>query len=175
LARRPNGLAEWAPRSIFIPAQFEDRFIFILDNTGEIVYRYGDPRGRIKIVNAEHHVECHPGTIRLKTAQCTFKDERGKETTMTAKACDTFYLTGGGYGGYKDYYHGKYQGEYHIETDMFDLSDSEFMKQIAGRDDHVCEFRIGDEVGYGIYEVGVRGEQPYAYAPYSPPAKAKTT
>jgi hypothetical protein len=66
-----------------------------------------------------------------------------------------WHLKGGGYGGYRGWYHGDNKGEYHVEHDVWDLSDPAVLAEASTLSDHLIEWRCGDDIGFGIMEYGV--------------------
>jgi len=66
-----------------------------------------------------------------------------------------WHLKGGGYGGYRGWYHGDSKGEYYCEHDVWDLRDTAVLAEASTLSDHLIEWRSGDDVGYGIMEYGV--------------------
>jgi hypothetical protein len=64
-------------------------------------------------------------------------------------------LKGGGYGGYRGWYHGDNRGEYYSEHEVWDLSDPAILREASTLSDHLIEWRCGDEIGFGIMEYGV--------------------
>ena len=66
-----------------------------------------------------------------------------------------WHLKGGGYGGYRGWYHGDNKGEYHAEHEVWDLSDPAVLAEASTLSDHLIEWRSGNDVGYGIMEYGV--------------------
>lgn len=168
--RDADGRSPWAPTLPFIAAQFPDRFIFMLGEAGEVIYRRGDHRERVRITSAEHEVDIHPGTIKPKRVTTVFTDARGEQTTITSTPWATAYLKGGNYGGYQGRYHGQHHDGGYLIADTFPVREMSVMNDIAERDDHICEFRIGDEVGYGSLLIGTRaGNEPYQL--YRPSAR----
>ena len=169
--RAPGRPAPWRPANPFLAVQFADRYLFVLGAgrqgaTGEIIPAPGLPEGRRQIPSAELTMRFRPGTIALQDARVRLTDESGSEHRLTVEPWATFYLAGGGYGGYGGFWHGRHRGAYYQEGEVWELSDPALVAQIAGRDDHVCVVRMGEATGYGVLEVGVRGDAPYA--PYQP-------
>ena len=66
-----------------------------------------------------------------------------------------WHLKGGGYGGYRGWYHGDNKGEYYFEHDVWDLSDAKILAEASTLSDHLIEWRCGGELGFGIMEYGV--------------------
>jgi hypothetical protein len=66
-----------------------------------------------------------------------------------------WHLKGGGYGGYRGWYHGDSKGEYYCEHDVWDLTDPRVLAEASTLSDHLIEWRCEDNVGFGIMEYGV--------------------
>jgi hypothetical protein len=66
-----------------------------------------------------------------------------------------WHLKGGGYGGYRGWYHGDNQGEYYCEHEVWDLDDPATRAEASTLSDHLIEWRCGDDTGFGIMEYGV--------------------
>jgi len=66
-----------------------------------------------------------------------------------------WHLKGGGYGGYRGWYHGDHKGEYYCEHEVWDLDDPATRAEASTLSDHLIEWRCGDDVGFGIMEYGV--------------------
>jgi hypothetical protein len=67
---------------------------------------------------------------------------------------------GGGYIGYNGFYHGIWMGPYWTDGEKWDVANPEVANKVHGLDDTVCEYRCGDEVGYGIIENLILGSFP---------------
>ncbi|HZP46351.1 MAG TPA: hypothetical protein VFB15_11945 [Candidatus Binataceae bacterium] len=66
-----------------------------------------------------------------------------------------WHLKGGGYGGYRGWYHGDNKGAFYCEHEVWDLSNPTVLAEASTLSDHLIEWRVGDELGYGIMEYGV--------------------
>jgi hypothetical protein len=66
-----------------------------------------------------------------------------------------WHLKGGGYGGYRGWYHGDNKGEYYCEHEVWDLDDLTTRAEASTLSDHLIEWRCGDDTGFGIMEYGV--------------------
>jgi hypothetical protein len=66
-----------------------------------------------------------------------------------------WHLKGGGYGGYRGWYHGDHKGEYYCEHDVWDLGDPRVRAEASTLSDHLIEWRCGNDIGFGIMEYGV--------------------
>ena len=66
-----------------------------------------------------------------------------------------WHLKGGGYGGYRGFLHGAFQGPLHIEHDVWDLGDQAVLAEASTLSDHLIRFESGGHIGWGIMEYGV--------------------
>jgi hypothetical protein len=66
--------------------------------------------------------------------------------------------TGAGYGGDPDWGHGRWMGRDWIQSGVVDHTDPEIQgRMVFAPIDHIAEARIGDAVGYGLFEHGTFG------------------
>lgn len=65
----------------------------------------------------------------------------------------TVFLRGGLYGGWKGWRQGDRKGALYMEAERWNLTDADTVRAAAGLNDHLCEFRAGDEIGHGIFEL----------------------
>ena len=84
----------------------------------------------------------------------------GSKTELAMRQLTTMYLMGGGYIGYNGFYHGIWMGPYWTDGEKWDVANPEVANKVHGLDDTVCEYRCGDEVGYGIIENLILGSFP---------------
>ncbi|MGD0291151.1 MAG: hypothetical protein ABSC63_16025 [Candidatus Binataceae bacterium] len=93
-------------------------------------------------------------TLRGGDIELFFKNgERRQVSFVTHPA--RWHLKGGGYGGYRGWYHGDSRGQYYSEHEVWDLSDPVVLREASTLSDHLIEWRCGDEIGFGIMEYGV--------------------
>ena len=93
-------------------------------------------------------------TLKGGDIQLFFKNgERRKVSFVTHPP--RWHLKGGGYGGYRGWYHGDNKGEYYFEHDVWDLSDRNVLAEASTLSDHLIEWRCGNDIGFGIMEYGV--------------------
>jgi hypothetical protein len=178
---RPVGEAEPAGRTasegdpdfgfwwLYVPMRFEDFGIVIIaqeDGDGhrtlnEAVRVFPEASGRKpeQIGWPRTEIRYAPGT-RLPvgaTLHCTEPD--GTPLDIEVETLGFAGLnTGAGYGGDPDWGHGQWKGRNWIESGVVDHTDP----AVAGRVpfsvvDHVATARIGDAVGYGLFEHGTLG------------------
>ena len=71
---------------------------------------------------------------------------------MSIRPLTVFYTRPGGYFGWQDWVQGKWMGSNWLNGDKLNLGDGELVKKLHGVDDTACEYRCGDDVGYGVIE-----------------------
>jgi hypothetical protein len=86
--------------------------------------------------------------------QLHFKNGERREVSFKTLP-PRWHLKGGGYGGYRGWYHGDSKGEYYCEHDVWDLSDPRVLAEASTLSDHLIEWRCGNDIGFGIMEYGV--------------------
>jgi hypothetical protein len=108
------------------------------------------------IVSVDHDFEWEPATTvrTLKGGRITIAFWSGRVLRIDLRALKPrAYLQGGGYGVDQ----GNWKGEFHLEHDIWDLSQTQNLKNyIKGTSDHLFEARCDGEIGYGIMEYLVR-------------------
>ena len=93
-------------------------------------------------------------TLKGGDVQLFFKNGESRQVSFVTHPA-RWHLKGGGYGGYRGWYHGDQKGDYHAEHDVWDLSDPKVLAEASTLSDHLIEWRCGDDIGYGIMEYGV--------------------
>ncbi|MEA1958773.1 MAG: hypothetical protein U9N44_03745, partial [Chloroflexota bacterium] len=112
------------------------------------------------IVKVDHDFKYHPGSARMKSGSVVLHTADGKKKEISMKQLTTMYLKGGGYIGYKDFFHGIWKGPYWTDGEKCEVGKKAVANEMHGLDDTVCEYRCGKEVGYGIIENLVLGSFP---------------
>ncbi len=69
-----------------------------------------------------------------------FKNGETREVSFVTHP-PRWHLKGGGYGGYRGWYHGDSKGEYYAEHDVWDLSDPAVLAEASTLSDHLIEWR----------------------------------
>ncbi len=129
---------------------------------GGLVYRFGDTRFPVPVTDVQHQFEFFPESRRVKSIQLVVSTADGAKRDISVRPMNTYYARAGGYlDGFKGWVHGKWRGPYAVDGEKLDLTDDKVRADLSGAvDDTMCEFRCGDEVGYGILEPFVLGELP---------------
>jgi hypothetical protein len=127
--------------------------------SGERVVPFGekrDPGWGLEKVEQEFRWDASGPVQTLKGGDIAlhFKNGEQREVSFVTHP-PRWHLKGGGYGGYRGWYHGDDKGEYYCEHDVWDLSDPAVMAEASTLSDHLIEWRSGNDVGFGIMEYGV--------------------
>jgi hypothetical protein len=128
--------------------------------SGGIGYPHGDGRQRIELVNVEHDFQFHPNSRRMKSGRVTLVAADGTRFEVTMRARSVVYLKCGGYFGFRGFTHGLWLGPDFIDGLKLDITDPDAVNEASFLDDVMCEFRCGDDVGYGIVELVIPGSYP---------------
>lgn len=119
-------------------------------STGKHVEQLGWPRIDVDYVS---------GTRLPRRATVHLSERNGDPITMEIEVLGSMPLhIGCGYGGDPDWGHGQWRGRGWVDHATYDLTDPAVAGRIQwGVIDHVARARIGDQVGYGIFEHGTIG------------------
>ncbi len=122
---------------------------------GKTVYPIGDDRLPMPVSDLRYQFEFHPGTDKLMSLELVVTTADGVMREISVRPLGNSYrlLTAGYLGGYKGWLHGKWMGPYAIDGEKLDLTDPRVLMDLSGGvDDNVCEFKCGNDIGYGILE-----------------------
>jgi hypothetical protein len=125
---------------------------------GYLKYRYGDPRcgdpkHEPRVIEAEHRWEFFPNSKRVKACKARVTTEDGVIREVSIKPLITSYARAGGYLGFRGWVHGKWMGPYAIAGERLDLTDEKIIAELMWSvDDHMCEYRCGEDLGYGVMD-----------------------
>jgi len=111
-----------------------------------------------RLALVKHDIRLLPGTRTFHGATITVRDG-DQDIAIECEPLNTLYMAGAGYGG--AWRHGMYHGPLAVEGDRWDLSDPNTLAMIKGQNETVCNYRMGDKLGHGIFELLVIG-------PYQP-------
>ncbi len=143
------------------PMQFDDYCLHwsvtedgkgqLLKGAGGIFYPQGSDVEALQAASWKYDLQFVPGTRRASTGQLSMTDENGKEWKVSMKPGVVFYMSTVGYGG--DWAQGVYKGDNQVDGLVLDLTDPSVIAKIDGLTETACEFRCGDDVGYGAFEI----------------------
>ena len=135
--------------------------------SGGIFYPYGSDRQPLDLTGIEHSFQFRDDMRQLKAGNVTLNAEDGSSLEVSMRPLSICHLKAGGYFGFRDFTHGLWKGETFMDGVRIDLTDPDQLMEASFLDDFMCEFRCGDEVGYGIIELVVIGKYPkYGYQGY---------
>jgi len=149
-----------SPRGNFCVLHFPDFHLAYLggemvDGTrsfaGGIVYGFDDERSPRRVTDVER--EIHFEQERFTGADIIVHSAHEDPLRLSVKRLDCVYLRGGAYAGIDGYYQGMPRGPEHMEGETWDLTDVATLRKIDGINDFVVECRLGDQVGYGVFEL----------------------
>ena len=114
------------------------------------------------VTDVQHQFKFFTGSRRVRSIELVVTTADGAKREVLVKPLSVYYARAGGYlDGYKGWVHGKWRGPYAIDGEKLDLNDQQVRDNLSGAvDDTMCEFRCGDDVGYGILEPFVIGKLP---------------
>ena len=131
--------------------------------SGGVVYPYRDGREGLELTGIEHDFEFEPGSRRMKSGRIVLSAVDGSRREVTMRALSRVFLACGGYViGFRGFTHGLWLGSSFIDGVTLDMTDPDAVNEASLIDDVMCEFRCGDEVGYGIVELVI----PMSYPKY---------
>ncbi len=117
---------------------------------------------RLRVVG--HDTKLKPGTRIFDGGTVTLAEEEGGKLTIEMRPLRLLFMAGAGYsytGGWRG---GQYHGPLVVEGERWDLTDAGAVERVHVQTETVCEFRIGDEVGYGPFELLCLGTyEPYGF------------
>lgn len=109
-------------------------------------------------LKSDHFLEFKSGSRQFKRATLQMTEKDGSVFKIDCEPLTVLWMAGCGYGG--DWRHGQYHGPLAVEGLTYDLSDPAQAQKLYGIHETVCRFRIGDDVGYGVFELLAAGVYP---------------
>lgn len=132
--------------------------------SGEMVFHQSRPRDAgwaIKAIEHDLRWAEDPNGQTLKGGNIHLSFANGETRTLeAAPLAGRYFLKAGMYGGYRGWIHGADKGPFFSESDDWDLSDAETRREARQLGDHVTQYRMGSQTGYGIMEYGVHKGYP---------------
>jgi hypothetical protein len=117
------------------------------------------PPDELRVVR--HDITMLPGTRVFGGGSLTLAEPEGRELHIEAKPLRVLYMQGAGYAYTTGWRGGQYHAPLVVEGDLWDLRQPGAVERIHVQTETVCEYRAGDQVGYGPFELICLG----AYAP----------
>ncbi len=126
------------------------------------LYPYAAQREPERLRVVRHEIRMKPGTRVFDGGTLTLAEPDGTELTVDIQPQRLLFMAGAGYsytGGWRG---GQYHGPLVVEGERWDLSDPGAVERVHVQTETVCEYRVGDQVGYGPFELICLG----VYEPY---------
>ena len=142
----------------------EDHNGEVLDYTGSIVYRLGDPRPEIRLVREEHDFKLVPGTRLLGGGRIGCVATDGSRKDIDIRPISLIYIQAGGYWPFKGFRLGRWMGADWHDGEKFDITNPAEMKDVSEAPTFILECKCDGQGGYGMIAFGVHGKHP-KYAP----------
>ncbi|MEX1254480.1 MAG: hypothetical protein WEE64_09070 [Dehalococcoidia bacterium] len=153
------------------PVQFDDSAILysVSEETDgrrwhEIAVRafpYESEREPEQLRVVRHDIKMKPGTRVFDGGSLTLEGPDGRELVIEARPQRLLFMQGAGYAYTSGWRGGQYHGPLVVEGERWDLNDPNAVERVHVQTETVCEYRVGDKVGYGPFELIVLG----AYEP----------
>ncbi len=153
--RRAGGfLWTWAPMQFddyaLIWSVTEDGSGRLLRGAGAVLRDHDSPIENVHAVEYSHDLRFNAGTRKVDGGKISMVDENGKQWVASFRPGIRFYMSTVGYGG--PWAAGTYMGDDRVDGAVLDLSDPAVVAEVDGLVETACEFRCGDDVGYGAFE-----------------------
>ncbi len=135
--------------------------------SGGVFYPYSSQKEELSLASMSHDFQFRPDMRQMKCGQVLLNATDGSKIEVSMRPLSVCYLKAGGYFGYEGFTHGLWLDPPFVDGLKVDLSDPDTVKGVSFLDDFMCEFRCGNEVGYGIIELVIVGKYPkYGYQGY---------
>ena len=134
---------------------------------GEVFYPYDSQKEALKLASVKHHFELRGDIRQITSGRIVLEAVDGSKIELSVRPIGICYLKPGGYGEYQGFSHGLWMGPSFIDGVKLDITDPKVVNEVALIGDLNCEFRCGDEVGYGVTELLILGKYPrYGFEGY---------
>ncbi len=138
-----------------------------LFSSGGIFYPFESKRKELRVKGIAHDFHFRPDLRKATSGRVALIGEDGVEREIWIKPLAFACINTGGYFLYKDFVHGKWMGPEWQDGFTLNLADPAVLRAVSFLDNTSCEFRCGDEIGYGVLELVVTGKYPrYGYQGY---------
>jgi len=135
--------------------------------SGGVFFPIESGQPEIPVIKADHRYTFRPDMRQINGGSVKLHLEDGSHRDISVRPVGVCYVKAGGYFGYQGFTHGLWLGPYYLDGVKIDLTDPQAVREVSFLDDVVCEFRCGDEIGYGVVEMVVVGKYPrYGYLGY---------
>ncbi len=135
------------------------------------MYSYAAEREPDHLRVVRHDIKIKPGTRIFDGGNVTLAEPDGTEVTLEMKPLQMIFMAGAGYAYTTGWRSGQYHGPLVVEGEHWKLDDPSIERLIV-QTETVCEYRMGDSVGYGPFEFICMGSyEPYGFkTPFDVPS-----
>jgi len=134
---------------------------------GEVFYPHKSGKESLKLTSVEHDFRLRDDLRQITGGRIVLNAVDGSKRELSLRPVSICYMKPGGYGEYRGFAQGLWMGPSYIDGFKLDITDPKVVSEVAFIGDLNCEFRCGDEVGYGVTELLLLGKYPkYGYEGY---------
>lgn len=134
---------------------------------GEVFYPHERQKEALKLTSIEHEFQLRDDIRQITSGRIVLNAVDGSRKELSLRPISICHLKPGGYGEYRGFVHGLWMGPSFIDGFKLDITDPKVLGEVAFIGDLNCEFRCGDEIGYGVIELLLLGKYPkYGYHGY---------
>jgi hypothetical protein len=130
------------------------------------IYPYASRRDPEELSIVRHDLKLKPGTRIFDGGQLSLVAADGEPLEIEMRPLTMMHMSGAGYVSFSDWRHGHYHGRpLAVDGERWDLRDATLRTRAGDHSETVCELRLGDQKGYGIFEFYCLGPyEPYGFA-----------
>ncbi|MGB6836155.1 MAG: hypothetical protein WBF66_00440 [Dehalococcoidia bacterium] len=125
------------------------------------VYPYAAAREPQELTILGHELRLKPGTRLFNGGRVFLAEGGSNRLEIGMRPLAMMHMSGVGYVSFTDWRHGHYHGPLVVDGERWDLNDPELGNRAGDHSETVCEFTLGRQTGYGIFEF-------YCLGPYEP-------
>lgn len=139
----------------------------ILMFSGAVMHPHDSGRQEQNLARVDHNYTFKSDVRQITGGTVVLHPEEGQPMELSIRTLSTCHIRAGGYFGFRGFTHGLWLGPEFCDGFKLDLTDIATFKEVSFLEDFMCEFRCGDQTGYGIVELVCIGKYPkYGYLSY---------
>lgn len=130
---------------------------------GEVFYPYKSGKEALKLTSVEHDFQLRDDLRQVTGGRIVLHAVDGSKMDLALRPISICQLGASGYVEYKGFAQGRWMGPSYIDGFKLDITDPKVVSEVswpATCGDLNCEFRCGNEVGYGVTEFMILGKYP---------------
>ena len=129
--------------------------------SGGVLYPYGSQKEEVRLVSMEHDFEVRAELPQMKSGRVILNAIDGSKIEVSIRPLTVSHMGAGGYAClFEGFIHGLWMGPYWIDGHKLDLTDPNVVREVSGYHGYGCEFRCGNEIGYGTTDLIIYGKYP---------------